>query len=109
MTDQTCRRYSSSDRLTNFYYKYVKIEDEEIVMLVETMGDRPMFWTEIMIRCSNNPMFQLEQVSEEIPGILTIIGNSQYGCPVFDTNRFWTLLAEHTFVFGVVLFIVGFL
>src|SRR5690606_32000314 len=39
---------------------------------------------------------------------LVIKGESAYGCPVFQISSLWTTLEEHSVIFGIILFVLGF-
>lgn len=40
---------------------------------------------------------------------LIIYGTSPYACPVFSLGSIWKALTENSFIFGVVLFVMGFI
>lgn len=40
---------------------------------------------------------------------IVIYGKSPYACPLFEISSLWTALSDNEFIFGVVLFVIGFI
>jgi hypothetical protein len=40
---------------------------------------------------------------------LVIYGTTSYACPVFELSSIWTALTDNSLIFGIILFVVGFI
>lgn len=110
-SNNSCQRYSSDDKFSNYNFSLYEDDSEEGVILTEISDEigndtTDQMSTQFTVICSSEEDFRVEEV--ETDGVvMRVLGYSRYGCPVIDINRFWAVLSENTIIFGIILFCIG--
>jgi hypothetical protein len=109
-----CNPYSSDSKTNYFSVEYTSNSGQNILNLTMTTkpsNETQLLETTFILSCdvANNGTLTNMFSNHSTMTNLVIYGTTSYACPVFELSSIWTALTDNSLIFGIILFVVGFI